>query len=372
MPTTANSTTSTLTELLTHLVRFPTITSDKATNQVAIDWIEEQLSGLPLHVHRYVSQGHPMLVATTRNTRSPKIWLAGHVDVVHDGPGGFKPVVRDGRLYGRGTHDMKAGIAVFIALLQELGDDLRDYDLGLMITSDEEIGGAHGVKWLLEQGYRGKVAFIPDSGASWKMEVGAKGVMWWEITATGRSAHASRTWDGVNAIEQLVRFVDHVRAHLPTEPCGDPGHQHTTLNFANITGGSATNQVPSNAVGRVDLRITPDVGLETVTSWFEDAKIAVPGVEAKAVLADAPYHVTDERPIALFRDITRSVTGAVPEATMAHGSSDARHFAAFRIPTINCSPTGSGFHVPNEWIDLEDLTRYYEITKQFVERWTLK
>jgi succinyl-diaminopimelate desuccinylase len=373
MPTITDITTDTLTSLLSHLVRMPTMTRDQATNRAALDWVEEQLHGLPLHIQRLEHNGYPSLVATTRPTKNPRLWLVGHMDVVRANAAGFKPKVHDGKLYGRGSHDMKAGIAVFIALFQELGPRLANYDLGLMLTTDEEIGGYEGVHWLIEsKGYRGGAAFMPDSGGGWEMELGAKGIIWWELTATGRSAHASRPWNGFNAIDQLTQFVAEVRSHLKREPCGDDQHWHTTLNLATIQADTATNQVPDLATARVDVRITPDTGLTKVISWFEAAEAKFPAVKAKQLLAAHPYRVKEEGPVALFRDIATRTVGRDISPTLSHGSSDARHFAVHGIPTITVSPVGSGFHVPEEWVDLHELTLYYEATRQFVDEWAAR
>jgi succinyl-diaminopimelate desuccinylase len=372
MPTTESATiTKTITDLLSHLVRMPTVTSNAATNRAALDWVEEQLAGLPLRVKRYEQNGHPSLVATTRqSTKQPRLWLCGHLDVVHGSPAMFKPRIENGRLHGRGVHDMKFAIAVFIAVLQQFGPRLRGFDLGLMITTDEEIGGYDGVKWLLGQrGYRGDAAIMPDSGGSWEIEMGSKGIMWWELTATGRSAHASRPWEGDNAIDKIMRFVAHVRGHLEPEPCGDPGHQHTTINFASLNAGSATNQVPDAATARLDIRFTPNLSISDITAWMEQAAVAVPGVEAKVVLADPPYLVKQNGAVALFEHLTQEITGHGLKPAVAHGSSDARHFARHDIPTVNVSITGSGFHVPDEWIDIDDLGRYYDIIRRFIEEW---
>jgi succinyl-diaminopimelate desuccinylase len=362
--------TATLTEILSHLVRFPTLSADHATNRAALDWVEEQLRGLPLHIQHHEHNGYPSLTAITKRTKAPRLWLSGHMDVVPGTPSSFKPVVRDSRLYGRGTHDMKSGIAVFITLLQELGPKLSKYNLGLMLTSDEEVGGADGVRWLLDdQGYRGEAAFMPDSGASWGIEMGSKGVLWLEVTATGRAAHASRPWDGLNAIDQINQFVGLLRTHLHHEPCGTPDHNHTTINFGTITGGTVANQVADSATARIDIRITPDIGLGTVIEWIEAAKTQVPGIETEFLITDPPYMVANMKPLHLLRQITHDITGHSPTATVAHGSSDARFFARHKIPTATMSAGGSGFHVPREWIDLADLTRYYEVTRRFVDEW---
>jgi succinyl-diaminopimelate desuccinylase len=371
-PTATQPATETLVELLSHLIRFPTVTSDQATNRAAIDWVQQQLDGLPLHIKRHSSGGFASLTATTAKTKSPKLWLVAHIDVVPASPESFKPVVREGKLYGRGAHDMKFGLATFIALLQDLGDSLPQYDLGLMVTSDEEVGGMNGVNYLLGTlGYRGTAVLIPDCNANWKLETGAKGITWATLTAHGRTTHASRPWEGLNAIDELYRFVGHLRAHIPAEPCGDPLHQHTTLNLGTISGGTATNAVPGSASANIDFRLAPGSTPDHVTTWLEAAKQAVPTVTYQIdSAADSPYQIATDGPVKLFADIAESVIGHELGHVMANGSSDARFFAHLGIPTICVSPTGSGYHVPDEWVDIEDLGRFYEVTKRFASTWT--
>jgi succinyl-diaminopimelate desuccinylase len=341
-----------ITALLERLIKFPTVTHDKATNRAALDWVEQQLSTLPLYISRYEHNSFASLIATTRRTKSPHLWLLGHIDVVPGAPATFQPRVEDGRIYGRGSHDMKFAIAIFIAL-------------GLMLTSDEEVGGEDGVKWLLEKGYRGSVVINPDTSKNWDIEVGSKGLMWWELNATGAPAHASRTWEGINAIDLLTRFVDNVRSHLKPEPCGDSDHWHSTVNYGTISGGTTPNQVPEKAMAVLDIRITPDTTLDDIRVWMKEAEGAVPGVTATPQLAYDPYSVRNRSPIKHFQRVAKEA-GVNMSESIAFGSSDSRHFAHYGIPTITPTPVGSRFHVADEWIDIESLSTFYEIVRQYI------
>lgn len=370
MPSVTDNKLQILTDHLTHLVSFPTITKDQSTNRAAVDWIEQQLSGLPLHIRRLENRGFPALIATTKNTKNPRLWLAGHIDVVAAPPESFNPRISDGKLHGRGTHDMKFAIAAFLTLLQELGDDLDKYDLGLMITSDEEVGGFDGVKWLLEDlNYRGKAVIIPDSNGSWQMEMGAKGVTWWELNATGKSAHAGRSWEGVNAIDEIIGFIDYLETRFIGEPCGDPQHKHNTINLGTIRAEGATNQVPKHATATVDIRTIPGMPQSTLADWMADAEQKFPSVRVKSLIMDPAYEVEMNPIIELFEKLTQKIAGHDIGHFINHGSSDARFFARYGIPTINVTSTGSGYHVDDEWIDLDDLGVFYEVLTTFTHDW---
>ena len=362
----------TLTDLLSHLIRMPTVTSDHATNRAAMDWVQEQLQGLPLQFKRFENNGFPSLVATTPTVadhKNPRLWLVGHMDVVPGANSDFSPKLQGGKLVGRGAFDMKFAIACFIRLLQELGPDLARYNLGLMITSDEEAGGQHGVRWLVDQGYLGQAALLPDGGFNWEMELGAKGIIWWGLDAVGQSTHASTAWRGANALDRLIAFVNVIQSHAIKEPCGDLVHAHHTINLGKLTGGSVPNQVPNHATAEIDFRITPSQSVETVNGWLAEAAAAVPGVTARVILSNPAYTIPQDGPVTLFRQLAGELTGRTLPNVISNGASDARFFAAHHIPVVSVRPTGGNQHGPGEWIDLEDLTQYYDVVRRFVEEW---
>lgn len=373
MPTTTDTTTETLTELLMHLVRMPTVSSDPATNRAAMDWVENQLQDLPLTIKRHERNGVPSLTATTaavKDPKAPKLWLAAHTDVVPGTPAMFEPRIADGRIYGRGTHDMKFAIATYLLLLHELGD-LGNYDLGLMLTADEEIGSLDGVGWLAgELGYRGQTVLLPDSVKTWEVETGHKGTAYWHLTAHGKEAHGSRTWEGDNAILRLFNFITELRKHTVAEPCGDPKHNHNTINIGKINGGNVVNQVPARAEADIDIRLTRGATLDDAADWVHQAQLAVPHVDAVQLdMQIKPTELPQTAPVLLFAGLAEAAIGRPMERVYAHGGTDARWFTNHGIPVITVAPTGGGFHTGDEWVDQAEVTRFYEVTRQFVERY---
>jgi len=371
----AKTVTDTLTDTLAHLVRFPTVTGDNATNSAALDWVGEQLRGLPLRVQRLENHGVPALIAVTnsvKNPKSPRLWLSAHMDVVDAAsPDDFTPAVQDNRIYGRGTHDMKYAIAAYITLLQELGASLDQYDLGLLITTDEEDGGELGAGWLVNDcGYRGGAVLLPDTSSPWQAEMGGKGISRWSLTATGRAAHASRPWQGVNAIDELIKAVNLLRTNVPAEPCGDSHHRHATVNLSTIQGGSAINQVPNSAGAGIDIRYPDEITLSDIRGWFSAVVQAMPHITAENIVEALPYRVKPHHPaMEKYEAITKDVTGHTVTHYLSHASADARFFAWKGVPVINVGITGSGYHTSPEWIELTDLAYFYEIARRFTDEW---
>ncbi len=366
--------TLTLVDILAHLIKMPTLTEDHAANRAALDWIAGQLKGLPLTIKRFDNHGYPALIATTSavtDEKNPRLWFAGHLDVVPGTIVDFEPKIIDGRLIGRGVFDMKYAIACFVRLFQELGANLASYNIGLMLTTDEELNGRYGVQWLLkDQGYRGQAVILPECGTSWTIETAAKGTTSWNISSRGLSSHASRPWNGVNAIDQLTRFIDHLRTNVPVEPCGDELHRHSTISLGVIQGGIVSNQVPDYAHALLDIRLIPGLSLEEVRTWFARAALAVPGVSGELVAGGGVASQNPlQGPAAIFAGIVRDVTDIEVRPMLSHGASDGRFFSEYHIPVITVPPTGGGQHSAYEWIDLKSLEDYYEITRRFTQVW---
>jgi acetylornithine deacetylase/succinyl-diaminopimelate desuccinylase-like protein len=372
MPTIAA--TKDLTALLEHLIKFPTITGDKATCRAALDWVEQQLEGLPLKVRRPDHGGFSSLIAITpavKDFKNPRLWLGAHIDVVAASAADFSPEVKNGRIYGRGSHDMKFAIAAYIELLRELGADLAKYDLGLFITSDEESSGAYGAGWLLnDRGYRGGAILMPDSGTPWHFCVGGKGIMRWDLTSTGRAAHGSRPWQGVNAIDQLTRFADHVKRNVPAEPCGIEDHYHDTVVLSTIRGGQAKNQVPDACAATLDIRYMPSTTPARIQTWMQAAEAAVPGVKATSRVSSGPYKLdANHAAVQAYKASLRAVLGRDIPDHFAHGTSDGRWFVWQGIPDLNVGVKGSGYHTSPEWVDIADVTRFQAVTRHFLDSW---
>ena len=350
-------------DLLKTLIAYPTVSTDTHANAEALTYIATYLEKRGMFVARYSQNGHDSIVATTRNTKSPRVMLGAHLDVVPAPPTAFQMTEDSGRLYGAGICDMKFAIASYMQLVDELQDNLHDYDFGIMIVTDEEIGGRDGAKYLLEtQGYRTKVCLIPDGGNDWVFEIAAKGVIWMTATATGVAAHASQPWNGENAIEKLLLFLGAVKRDLFVEQ----GPLSSTCNIGKISGGATANQVPDTCSADIDIRCTTQEEqthiLEKITAMSQDY-----GVDCVVHFSDSAIQIDLANPyvIAFTRHMERVLQE--PLQTMrSNGGSDARYFAAYGIPTLVTYPVGGERHGGREWLEEKSLYQFHDILKGFV------
>lgn len=358
-----------LIDILSQLISFKSLPKNTEAHKEMFSWIENILKDVPVHITHESSQGFPSLIISTQKTKKPKVLLQSHTDVV-DGPDSlFKANISDGHIYGRGAYDMKFAAASFIKLLLELGDSAPEYDISVMLTSDEEIGGANGVNFLLNEGYSADVCVLPDGGTEFDLEIASKGIWFFSVKSTGKSAHSSRPWEGENAIVNLVQFLNELQTMFEKTVTPHPEHFNPTINLAKITSPNRTDAVPGEAEAFVDIFYLTQEEYDSYHKMVHNLAEEYSGIEIGTKL-HAKHFETDTTNIysTAFQEIVEKHTGEKPSFTKSHGSSDARYFAEHNIPTILTRPKGGGHHGDHEWLHIEDYERFHAVVKDFVEQ----
>jgi succinyl-diaminopimelate desuccinylase len=360
-------------QLLADLVEIPSVTADREANDRALDYIETHAAQLGMHTQRlsYVeaigdrpAQPYGALVATSRPTKTPKVMISAHVDVVPvpSGADMFRLKEEDGRLLGRGVSDMKEVIAAALQVVKDLGDDLSNYDFGLTVVTNEEIGG-HGVKNTLDDGFLPEVVILPDNGTHWQIEKGSKGAWTVVLHAPGKTAHGSRPWLGDSATFRLLDCLAGIRKLFE-----DQGPQTSTLNISELSGGHAQNQVPESAQATLDIRVLDDRDYDRIRTQV--AKICKRhGVEISLKAFFAPLARDMNNPyIRKFRRLVGAVTGEESVESISPGACDAVYYEERGIPTIVCRPPGGCEHGDDEWIDRQGFQDLITILERFIQK----
>jgi succinyl-diaminopimelate desuccinylase len=356
-------------EHLAKLVSVRSITGDHAAASRAFDYIKGQLPN-EMDVKIHESGGYSSLTATSRpGSTNVKLWLVGHIDVVDAKNSEFTLKEIDGKLFGRGAIDNKCAAAAFIDVCQQLGKDVSNYDFGIMLTSDEEAAGKNGTDHLVnELGYRGQVAFVPDSGTDWTIESKAKGVLHIKIEATGTTAHGAFPWEGDNAIDKLVKTLARIRRELKIRGHHVAKRHHlATMNIGTISGGKATNQVPDHAIAQVDIRLPEHEDLPAFRTVLARITELNPNIQITELGSASPVVLNPENP--WFKNYIKILehNNIKWDLRASCGTTDARFFAAVGIPTIVSQPHGGGIHGEDEWISKDGLQKLVSVTHDLVK-----
>ncbi|ODV43040.1 acetylornithine deacetylase [Cupriavidus sp. UYMMa02A] len=303
------------------------------------------------------------------------IVLSGHTDVVpvdgqHWTTDPFKPVVRDGKLYGRGTCDMKGFIGTSLALLPTLLDAKLREPVHYALSFDEEIG-CMGAPYLLaelrERGVR-PAGCIVGEPTSMRVIVAHKGINAYRCCIRGHAAHSSLTPRGVNAIEYAARLICFIRDIADEFKANGPYDQafdvpYTTAQTGTIQGGIALNTIPALCEFVFEFRNLPGVDPEALFARIESYAndVLLPKMRAEHADADLAINKIAAAPsldVAEQEAITqlvRALTGDRETSKVAYGT-EAGLFQRAGIPAVVCGPGDiEQAHKPDEFVALDQL-----------------
>lgn len=298
----------------------------------------------------------------------PTLIVNGHLDVVpvnaeawtHDP---FDPQLVDGRLYGRGSADMKGGVAAAICALDTLERAGRSPGCNLVfhLVADEERGGRWGTQALLEQGLiRGDACLVPEP-TDLELCVAERGLLQARLHIAGKPGHGSRPREGVSAIEQGAKVV------LALHAADFGGEEHPllgrpTANVGTIQGGTTFNTVAEACVIGVDRRVLPGATAQSTQAEIE-ARITEAGIEGLRYTFDLDTfgEASEMSPgdpwVKQVGDAVARATGRTPGVIGMSFTTDARFVRnQAGIPTVVCGPgTIDVIHGDDEYVRVESL-----------------
>lgn len=350
--------------ILKKLIAFETITSNKLENYECLKYVSTILEKYDIPFNLSSHSGYYNLTSVYFQSRKIDFAFIGHVDVVPvESTSAFTPYEKDGRIYGRGAIDMKGEIAAMLNLYTSLYN-MCDVNLSFVLTSDEEIGGFNGVKYLVDTDkIAPKCAIIPDSGFPNALSINEKGIIHVCVTAKGVAAHGSRPWLGVNAIEQLMTCYLQIKKLMPKYSAKN--NWVPTVNLGQIVGGNATNSVPETAFMNLDFRYRDKTDYKFIMTILNRAANGS-SVRFEIKLSGDPVIVnTNNKYFKKMQRIGKKF-GIIFKKNLAHGASDARHLSKLNIPLIMFRPDGSEAHVVDEWVDIKSLQIFANILKEFI------
>lgn len=370
----------TVVDIAKELISFDT-SGPPAQEKPLAEWIRDFLVDLGVSTElQEVAPGRANVIAKIGEGKGPGLVLSGHIDVVL--PGGldlwtvtdpFDPVVKGGRLYGRGACDMKGPDACILQAVKELLD--RDFkrQITMVFTAGEDTGGWFVTKVLEE----GKVApeealygIIPEPSVM-RIVRSHKGSGGARVLVKGKAAHSSRPDLGVNAILKGADFLGELvglqeRFNETVHPLLGPSTIKPTI----INGGFKHNIIPDRCEILLNCRLIPlHAGPEIVSGWLEDliSKLSDEDGAFEAEILEARAKPSLEVPedsgiVRILKDILGTEPVGAPYFT------EAVNYTEAGIPTVICGPGNiDQAHTPNEYITLDQLDEGVRVLKRVVK-----
>lgn len=389
-----------LVALTQDLVRIPTVNPPGDAYRPCAELIGERLRGQSFTIEYLRAEGalgdsdrYPRtnVVARRAGKRPGKtVHFNSHIDVVEAGKGWtvdpFGGEVRGNKLYGRGTCDMKGGLAASMIAVEAIFRENIDFAGALEIsgTVDEESGGHAGVAWLASKGYfsppRVDHVIIPEPLNVDRICLGHRGVWWAEVETQGRIAHGSMPFLGVSAIRHMGQFLDKVEERLYPQllarttsmPVVPEGARSSTLNFNSIHGGQPEgfDGLPSPCVADscrliLDRRFLIEETAEGVKAEITDildelaAELPNFAYSIKDLMVVHPTMTKPDAPVVKALDnAIENILGKKAAHICSPGTYDQKHIA--RIGNLHdCVAYGPGIldlaHQPDEYVEIDAM-----------------
>jgi acetylornithine deacetylase len=364
-----------LEKLLSDLVSINSINPDLVTGspgegeiaRYIADWLK--LNDVEVELVESVS-GRPNVVGIARGTGSGKtLLLNGHMDTV--GVAGMadahQPLIKDGRLYGRGSYDMKGGVAACLLAVAEARKQRLHGDVIFTGVIDEEYASVGTMD--LAKRFRADGAIVAEF-TELQLILAHRGFVWLEVETIGKAAHGSRPDLGVDAIVKMgkvlseIEKLDQTLRANPTHPLLGSGSLHASL----IHGGQELSSYPERCLLSVERRTLPGETPEAV-----EAELV--GIAQKVQRSDPSFQTVVRRGIdrsPLETSEEAEIVKAIQAASVKvldHPSqiagvqfwTDAAVLSAAGIPSVLFGPAGSGAHAVEEWVDLASVKACAEI-----------
>lgn len=383
-----------LIKLVSDLIKIPSENPTGSVEEV-MEFISNYLNDNKIQ-YEIIRSGpkFPNIVAKFGNDEGKTIVLNGHADVVPVGDRNkwdfdpFSGEITDTLILGRGTSDMKAGLAGIMfatKILAEKNAKLKG-KIVLHIVPDEETGGDMGTKWLIDNGYAydADACLVAEPTSYSNCEVGQKGSLWIKIKSYGKSAHGSiGNYVGENAITKIMKILGKVEnltelkgnykesqlgvladsKRIAKDALKAEGVEnvidHVAVNIGTISGGIKTNMVADYCEAAIDVRMPIGVKAKDLEKEFnkivEDLKLE--GIEYEFNWnSEANYTDTNEDLVKSAVINAEKIWNKKVVPAYQWASSDARYYRYNNIPTIQYGPANTeGIHSYNENVDIEDV-----------------
>lgn len=321
----------------------------------------------------------PNLIFYSHEGVTGSLVMHGHMDTVPAGPrekwthDPFEPEIVEGRMYGRGTCDMKGPVAALAETLILHTEGKKQTPLVMLATSDEE-SGCSGAEEVAKSGLLEGVKYgVCAEPTSLQILVGEKGLFWARVVAEGKSAHGSRPEEGVNAIQicmDAVRVLTGDEYHYEEDPMlGEP-----TMNIGVIDGGIKVNVVPDRCEARLDMRVvkgqSPESLLDAMNKRLTDSgfgeEVRVEYIHGKPAVRTP----TSAKIVKVSLEAVEYVTGRRSDLSAATYGTDCSVLQPkVGILNVICGPGSiEQAHQPDEFIQIDELISSVGVYQRIADR----
>jgi len=349
-------------DLTKNLVQFKTMHSKPDEIRQCAAYIEHYLKGLGVSYNRFEYGNTPAILALPQNGKA-SVLLMSHLDVVDAPDKLFMPVIQDRKLYGRGCFDDKYAVALSLILLknnlkrlqkQERGQ--RELPFGILMTSDEEIGGFNGAKKILAD-IQTNFCIVLDGGNIEKIVVKERGVARVKLVCRVKVSSDSKPWQGQNVVEKLKSDINTLEAYFVKSA---PENPHRAVVCHHIRSKQTRYGLTQLAEAYLEIKYTESDDLERMFNTMQEelnGDIVLENVEPLFFDGESEH-------LKLLLNISKKTRIGFED-----GANDSRFLSPLGIKGIVWGADGNrSQHTPNEHVDIESVYELYTLLDTFMRR----
>jgi len=352
-------------ETVETLVSFKTTPSNFTEFERAVYYIENYFNEVPVKIAKHYFNNFPALFISTTGLKHAEILLQAHVDVVNGNDEQFIPRIKNGKMYGRGTSDMKGFVAVAMKIIKDFALRGGENNIALILTFDEEIGSENGAKKMAELGYTGNLIINGDAGYNYAVIYGEKGILKITLEVEASPGRHPYTWEGKNAFELLNEDYNSViDLFKDKEIATEDDNWHTTYSIYDIEFKNREQYPPHFGKAKMNFYFTENLTVEEIFELIK-SKIRHCKIE-KFIGSERVYINPESKHVKLLQEIMSNHFGRQIDVRTENGSSDARFYANAGVPIVVLKPVGEDHHGDNEFLVLDLLLPLYYTLKEFI------
>ena len=355
------------------LIRFRTETGNLEEIRKCFAYIADLFDSSGALVRIFEKPGiAPVLFLSNSETEDFDVLILGHLDVVPAEDKMFEPYIKDGKMFGRGTLDMKSFAAVALSSMFHVLQNNLKLKFGVILSSDEE-KGSKGTEAFMEAHPDMKAKIVLDNdvgGDILKIVSKCKNPVFVKIESVGKEAHGSTPWEGIDANENLLTVLNNISKIYPYFSKNEPMPENTwidTVHIAKICGGQVSNVISNYAEALLDFRLIETSSVDNLKKNLDNCMVN--GVTYKIASSSVPVVMDENNPyIQDYKRFAEHILGREIEFEQIGGATDSRAFAERGSIVIMHSGTGEGMHAANEYVIVDSVEKIAEIQKKFLDK----
>lgn len=355
------------------LIKFRTETGNREQIGKCLQYCRNLLSGSGAIVEIVdFPDASPVLYVRNRCVENFDVLCLGHIDVVPASDDMFIPQIKAGKLYGRGSLDMKSFAAVALNSMEYVLKNNLNLNFAIILSTDEEKGSASTHAFMQSHpNISAKIVLDNDTGGDiCKIVSKCKNPVFVKINTLGQEAHGSTPWEGIDANEIMLKVLSNIRQLYPyySKDGVIPDNKWIdTVHVAKICGGDVANVICNASEALLDFRLTENSTVENLKKNLDSCMVT--GANYTIVSESTPVVMNENNSdILAYKSFAEEIMGKKIEFEHIGGATDSRAFAVKGSTVIMHSGSGEGMHTAGEYVEIETVRQIADIQIKFLEK----